>query len=70
MVTKCVYLYQYKTGNSIPGRWEFYSRPLGDMTPGRREIFRQCHAGVTTCGKKKYRRKKVATMLYALTAMA
>ena len=55
MVTKCVYLYQYKTGNFIPRG---------------REIFRQCHAGVTTCGKKKYGHKKVATMLYALTAMA
>ena len=26
MVTKCVYLYQYKTGNTIPSGWEFDSQ--------------------------------------------
>ena len=29
MVTKCVYLYQYKTGNTIPKGWEHDSQGLG-----------------------------------------
>ena len=33
MVTKCVYLYQYKTGNTIPKGWEYDSQGLGTRFP-------------------------------------
>ena len=36
MVTKCVYLYQYKTGNLNPSGWEYLNEGVCAAVPDRR----------------------------------